>query len=72
MAGEPPRPVLALLTPQPAWTRRLALTSHIQSTPGPQKGQDIGVWKWKLMPLPGERRTWALLGSVRFTGEGGG
>ena len=58
--------------PQPTWTRRLALTSHIQPTLGPQKGQDIGVWKWKLTPLPGERCTWALLGSVRFTWEGGG
>lgn len=31
-----------------------------------------GAWEQKLKPSPGERDTWATLGLVKFTGEGGG
>ena len=38
---------------------------------GHRRARTSGVWKWKLMPSPGERRAWTLPGSVKFTGEGG-
>lgn len=65
-----PRPVLAPLPPSPPEQGGRPSPATYSPPSDHRRARTSGVWKWKLVPSPGERRTWTLLGSVKFTGEG--